>query len=68
MAGIRGMKWAKIKENHLIEHVWRMYQRGFTPVDISLALNQPLSKVNYWIALCENVNKMRKRIQEEIEA
>ena len=66
MAGIRRTKWAKVKENSLMEHAWRMYKRGFTPVDISLALGQPLEKVNYWIGLCENVNEMRKRIHQEI--
>ena len=67
MAGIRGKRWATIKENHLIEHAWRMYQRGFTPVDISLALGQPLEKVKYWVGLCENLDKTRKRIQQEIQ-
>lgn len=57
---------SKTKEQTLLGRTWRMYKCGFTPVDISLALEQPIERINYWIGLCKNVDKMRKRIQEEI--
>ena len=61
MAGF--IKLSKTKEALMVGRTKHMHDEGKTPEQIAEALKQPIQRVNYWIGLCVQADKIRKEMK-----